>query len=165
MDPSPRDHQWSTCTKWELKWKAGWATRGVIGIIRSSSWLTRNRFRSWSSSGCRDDRNLHRMDVIASCRDGQISIGRATKEHQRDRGAIAIRRPLCSRSFSHHSNASGRLDPHRTGGITRNSSRDRDRPTYLIRSDGSDFIGLTIVAHDRGSIVVRSLSNRGPIAP
>ena len=93
VDSSPRDHQWSTCAKWALKSKAGWATRGWIGIIRSSSWLTRNRFLSWSSSGCRDDRDLHRTDGITSFRDGRISIGRPTKEHQRDRGAIAIRRP------------------------------------------------------------------------
>ena len=28
--------------------------------------------------------------------------------------------------------------------------------TYLIRSDGSGYVGPTIVAHDRGSIVARS---------
>ena len=43
-----------------------------------------------------------------------IFIERAAEEHQCDRGAIAIRRPGCSRSFSHLSDASGWLDPHRT---------------------------------------------------
>ena len=36
----------------------------------------------------------------------------------------------------------------------RNLIARSDRPPYLIRSDGSDQLCLTIVVHDRGSIVV-----------
>ena len=42
---------------------------------------------------------------------------------------IAIRRPGCSRFFSHHSDASGRLDPHRT---------DDDRASAGLIGDDRD---------------------------
>ena len=38
-----------------------------------------------------------------------------------------------------------------------------DRPPYLIRSDGSDQLCLTIVVHDHGLIVAWSRFDRGPI--
>ena len=51
---------------------------------------------------------------MATRGDSPIFIERAAEEHRGDRGVITIRRPGCSRSFSHLSDVSGRLDPHRT---------------------------------------------------
>ena len=57
--------------------------------------------------------------------------------------------------------ASRCVDLHRTDDERGAWSHDQDRPTNLIRSDGSDYIGPTIMAHDRGSIVARSPCDRG----
>ena len=59
---------------------------------------------------------------------------------------------------------SGALDPHRTDDDRGAAwSRDRDRPTYLIRSDDSDYVRLTIAVRlwsDRPTIGANSPPNR-----
>ena len=94
-----------------------------------------------------------------------IFIDRAAEEHQCDRGAIAIRRPGCSRSFAHLSDASGWLDPHRTDddrASTRLIGDDQDHPLTWSPSDGRRRMNKN---HDRGAIVARWRRDRGPIMP
>ena len=77
------------------------------------------------------DCDLHRKVGVATHRHGRIFIKRAAKEYQSNCGATAIRQPRCSRSFSHLSDASGWLDPHRTDDDRASTSligNDRDHP-------------------------------------
>ena len=76
--------------------------RGRLGIARSSS------------DGPNDLRSSSHLGNTWNALDGPIYIERVAKEHRGDRGVIAIRRPGCTRSFSHLIDASGRLDLHRT---------------------------------------------------
>ena len=88
--------------------------RGRLGIAQSSS------------DGHDDPRSSSHLGDTWTALDGPIFIERAAEEHRGDREVIAIRRPGCARSFSHLSDASGRLDLHRTDDDRPSAGDDRD---------------------------------------
>ena len=137
VDPSPCDHQWSTCGKYRVSGCNQRAYLRTCGVTRSADRHQMKVARSRSdghgearSSSLRGDAwSVRSPSDVGRFIRRWIFIKRAAKEHQCDRGAIAIRRPGCSRFFSHLSDASGWLDPHRT---------DDDRASPSLISDDRD---------------------------
>ena len=145
-------------------------TRGAARSVRSSSrfdhgFIGRSRsFTILAIGEHRVDRDcdLHRTDGVATRWHDGIFIEQATKEHQRDHGAIAIGQPRCSPSF---------LSPWRRIWMVGSSSNGRHHEEHndkLFARSGPpnlpDQIGRQRFCwtHDRGS---RLRFDRGLIAP
>ena len=78
--------------------------------------------------------------------------------------SYTIERSRFDVTLAHSGDAWTLLDASISIGWTMKEELDRaigTAQTYLIRLNGSSYVGPTIVAHDRGSIVARSPRDRG----
>ena len=128
-----------------------------------------------------DGRGVHLISIMSMCSIGGISGWDRGLTLVTSGGARSVRSPSRfdhgfigrafigrSRSFAisaieeHRVDTSWWFDLHRTGDA---SGWRGAILSKWWRSDDSNWSWTTIVAHDRGSIVVRSLCDHGPIAP
>ena len=163
VDPSPRDHPSKHVLKKETKWirsRAYLVTRGAARSVRSSSRFHHasvgvassdgrdlSRFRdrgaprgtSWRAGSPSDGRRKWIKEIM-----GQDSHDLARSDG-RESTSFWLTVETCG-SFQSVGSSLNRRQP------WRNLIARSDRPPYLIRSDGSDQLCLTIVVHNRGSI-------------